>query len=131
VVRLDTSFRYSDPQRMITYGAGDTINGGLAWTRPVRIGGLQAQSNFLLRPDLVTIPLPSMGGSAAVPSTVDVYINNMKTFSQEVPAGPFGVSNIPLLSGAGNAELVIRDSAGHETKSTLPFYASSSLLYRG
>jgi len=38
------------------------------------------------------------------------------------------VSNIPLLSGAGNAELVIRDSAGHETKSTLPFYASSSLL---
>jgi outer membrane usher protein len=131
VVRLDTSFRYSDPQRMITYGAGDTINGGLAWTRPVRIGGLQAQSNFLLRPDLVTIPLPSMGGSAAVPSTVDVYINNMKTFSQEVPAGPFGVSNIPLLSGAGNAELVIRDSAGHETKSTLPFYASSSLLSPG
>lgn len=131
VVRLDTSFRYSDPQQMITYGAGDTINGGLAWTRPVRIGGLQAQSNFLLRPDLVTMPLPSLGGSAAVPSTVDVYVNNMKTFSQEVPAGPFSVSNIPLLSGAGNAELVIHDSAGHETKSTLPFYASSSLLSPG
>ncbi len=131
VVRLDTSFRYSDPQRMITYGAGDAINGGLAWTRPVRIGGLQAQSNFLLRPDLVTMPLPSLGGSAAVPSTVDVYVNNMKTFSQEVPAGPFSVSNIPLLSGAGNADLVIRDSAGHETKSTLPFYASSSLLSPG
>jgi outer membrane usher protein len=131
VVRLDTSFRYSDQQRMITYGAGDAINGGLAWTRPVRIGGLQAQSNFLLRPDLITVPLPSLGGSAAVPSTVDVYVNNMKTFSQEVPAGPFSVSNIPLLSGAGNAELVIRDSAGHETKSTLPFYASSSLLSPG
>jgi outer membrane usher protein len=131
VVRLDTSFRYSDQQRMITYGAGDAINGGLAWTRPVRIGGLQAQSNFLLRPDLVTMPLPSLGGSAAVPSTVDVYVNNMKTFSQEVPAGPFSVSNIPLLSGAGNAELVIRDSAGRETKSTLPFYASSSLLSPG
>jgi outer membrane usher protein len=131
VVRLDTSVRYSDQQRMITYGAGDAINGGLAWSRPVRIGGVQAQSNFLLRPDLITMPLPSLGGSAAVPSTVDVYVNNMKTFTQDVAAGPFSVNSVPLISGSGNAELVIRDSAGHETRSTLPFYASSSLLSPG
>lgn len=131
IVRLDTSFRYSDQERMITYGAGDVINGGLAWSRPVRIGGVQAQSNFLLRPDLITMPLPSLGGSAAVPSTVDVYVNNMKTFSQEVAAGPFSVRNVPLISGFGNAELVIRDSAGHETRSTSPFYASASLLSPG
>lgn len=131
VVRLDTSFRYSDQERMITYGAGDAINGGLAWSRPVRIGGVQAQSNFLLRPDLITMPLPSLGGSAAVPSTVDVYVNNMRTFSQEVAAGPFSVRNVPLISGAGNAEVVIRDSAGHETRSTSPFYASASLLAPG
>ncbi len=98
VVRLDTSFRYSDPDRMIAYSAGDAINSGLAWSRPIRIGGLQAQSNFSLRPDLVTMPLPSLGGSAAVPSTVDVYVNNMKTFTQEVAAGPFSVNNIPLIS---------------------------------
>lgn len=131
VIRLDSSFRYSDQQRMITYGAGDAISGGLAWTRPVRIGGIQAQSNFLLRPDLITMPLPSLGGSAAVPSTVDVYVNKMRTFSQEVSAGPFSVNNVPLISGSGSAELVIRDSAGHETKSTLPFYASSNLLSPG
>jgi outer membrane usher protein len=131
VVRLDTSFRYSDQARMITYGAGDAINGGLAWSRPVRIGGIQAQSNFLLRPDLITMPLASLGGSAAVPSTVDVYVNNMKTFSQEVAAGPFSVRNVPLISGSGNAEVVIRDSAGHETRSTSPFYASASLLSPG
>ncbi|QDW36461.1 fimbrial biogenesis outer membrane usher protein [Bradyrhizobium sp. KBS0727] len=131
VVRLDTVFRYSDQQRMVTYAAGDVINGGLAWSRPVRIGGLQAQSNFSLRPDLITMPLPSLGGSAAVPSTVDVYVNNMKTFTQEVAAGPFSVKNVPLISGSGNAELVIRDSAGHETRSVSPFYASASLLSPG
>ena len=131
IVRLDTSFRYSDQQRMITYAVGDTINGGLAWSRPVRIGGFQAQSNFQLRPDLITMPLPSLGGSAAVPSTVDVYVNNMKTFTQEVAAGPFSVNNVPLISGAGSAEVVIRDAAGHETRSTSPFYASSNLLAPG
>jgi outer membrane usher protein len=131
IVRLDTVFRYSDQQRMVTYAAGDVINGSLAWSRPVRIGGLQAQSNFLLRPDLITMPLPSLGGSAAVPSTVDVYVNNMRTFTQEVAAGPFSVQNVPLISGSGNAELVVRDSAGHETRSVSPFYASANLLSPG
>ena len=131
LIRLDSSFRYSDQERMISYRAGDAISGGLAWSRPIRIGGLQAQSNFALRPDLITMPLPQLGGTAAVPSTVDVYVNNIKTFSQNVGAGPFSVNNVPLVSGAGNAQLVIRDSAGHETRTTLPFYASASLLAPG
>jgi len=38
-----------------------------------------------------------------------------RTFSQDVGTGPFSVSNVPMISGAGNAELVIRDAAGHET----------------
>ena len=95
------------------------------------IGGVQAQSNFGLRPDLITMPLPMLGGTAAVPSTIDVYVNNIKTFSQDVGAGPFSLNNVPIVSGAGNAQLVIRDSSGHETKTTLPFYASPSLLAPG
>ena len=130
-IRLGTTFRYSDQERMITYRAGDAISGGLAWSRPVRIGGVQSQSNFALRPDLITAPLPTLGGTAAVPSTVDVYVNSIKTFSQDVGPGPFSLSNVPLVSGAGNAQLVIRDSSGHETKTTLPFYASSILLAPG
>jgi len=127
-LRLDTTYRYSDPERLITYRAGDEITGGLGWTRSIRIGGLQAQRNFLLRPDLVTVPLPLLGGTAAVPSTVDLYINNIKTFSQDVGAGPFSLSNVPMVSGSGNASLVVRDAAGHVTTSTQPFYASPSLL---
>lgn len=130
-IRLNSSFVYSDQERMISYRAGDAINGGLGWTRPIRIGGVQAQSNFALRPDLITMPLPMLGGTAAVPSTIDVYVNNIKTFSQDVGAGPFSLNNVPLVSGAGNAQLVIRDSSGHETKTTVPFYASPSLLAPG
>jgi outer membrane usher protein len=130
-IRLGTSFRHSDPERLMSYVAGDTITGGLPWSRPIRIGGLQVQSNFALRPDLVTSPLPVVGGSAAVPSTVDLYVNNVKTFSQEVASGPFSISNVPAISGAGNAELVVRDSAGRETRMVTPFYASSSLLAPG
>src|SRR5712691_848912 len=100
-LRLDTAWTYSNPETLMTYRAGDTISGGLGWTRPIRLGGLQVQRNFALRPDLVTLPLPGFSGSAAVPSTVDVYLNSVKTYSQEVPSGPYQLNNLPVLSGGG------------------------------
>ena len=116
---------------MTTYRAGDTINSGLAWTRPVRIGGLQVQRNFALRPDLVTLPLPSARGSAAVPSTADIYINNIKTSSQDVGPGPYALNNLPAFSGSGMARVVLRDSSGRTTEADLPFFVAASLLAPG
>ena len=130
-IRLDTTYAYSDQNTLITYRAGDIITGGLAWTRPIRIGGIQVQRNFTLRPDLITLPLPSFRGSAAVPSTVDVYINNLKTFSQDIGTGPYQITNVPVVTGDGVARIVLRDASGHETVSTQPFYASSTLLAPG
>src|SRR5690606_611725 len=72
--RLDTSWTYSDPNSMHTFRAGDLITSGLSWTRPTRLGGLQFQKNFDLRPGLITMPVPGFTGSAAVPSTVDVIL---------------------------------------------------------
>jgi outer membrane usher protein len=126
-LRLDTTFAYSHPDSLVTYRAGDSISGALAWTRSIRFGGLQAQRNFGLRSDLVTAPLPSFSGSAAVPSTLDVYLNNSKTYTQEVPPGPFQVNNLPLISG-GEARLVLRDASGREIETTLPFYTSPQML---
>ena len=131
VLRLDSTFTYSDPATLIKYRAGDIITGSLAWTRPIRIGGLQAQRSFGLRPDLVTLPLPAAQGSAAVPSTADVYINNIKTFSQNISSGPYRLTNLPVTTGSGTVRVVIRDASGHETVSTLPFYTSPNLLAPG
>src|SRR5262249_39829122 len=97
-VRLDTTWMLSDPRSLVTYRAGDLISGGLTWTRPVRLAGVQIQRSFSLRPDLITMPLPQFGGTAAVPSTLDVYVNNVRTFSQSIPGGPFEISNIPVFS---------------------------------
>src|SRR5882757_1635876 len=131
LIRLDSTWAYSDMDRLITYRAGDTISGGLSWTRPVRLGGLQMQHSFALRPDLITMPIPSLSGSAAVPSTIDVYTQNVKTFTGSVPQGPFQVTNLPIVTGAGTASVVIHDSLGRQAVTTLPFYASNQLLSAG
>ncbi|NLR98006.1 fimbrial biogenesis outer membrane usher protein [Rhizobium sp. P38BS-XIX] len=131
LTRLNTTWSYSDPKNLVTYRAGDLTTGGLSWTRPVYFGGIQFQRNFTLRSDLVTEPLPAFAGTAAVPSTLEIYTQNVRTYSSDVPAGPFEVTNLPVFSGAGQATVVLRDSLGRETTQTLPFYSSNLLLRRG
>lgn len=129
--RLDTRWSYSDPDNLMTYNVGDIITGGLSWTRPTRLGGIQIRRNFTLRPDIVTMPLPELSGSAAVPSTVDIYIDNARRVSRSIPAGPFAVTNLPVITGNGMARMVVRDALGRETVSETPFYASADLLAKG
>lgn len=131
VRRLNTTWNYSDAERLITYNAGDLVSRGLPWTRSVYLGGMQIERNFSLRGDLVTLPMPVVSGSAAVPSTLDVYTQNVKTYSTEIPAGPFELSNFPVISGAGEAQVVLKDTLGRETRTTLPFYTSSEQLAKG
>ncbi|WP_171946431.1 fimbria/pilus outer membrane usher protein [Hyphomicrobium sp. CS1GBMeth3] len=130
-VRLETAWDYDDSERLLAYRLGDTISGALPWTRPVRMAGLQIQRDFSLRPDIITMPLPSVSGSAVVPSTVDVYVNNAQVYSSDVPAGPFEIANIPVVSAGGQAQVVVRDAAGRESMTTAPIYASSLLLKPG
>lgn len=130
-LRLDTTWSYSDVKSLRVFNVGDAISGGLAWTRPVRFGGFQMQKNFGLRPDLIATPLLQASGSAAVPSTVDIYVNNFKTHTQEVGTGPFSINQIPSVSGSGNARIVIKDATGREEETIKPFYISANLLRKG
>jgi len=131
VVRLDATWTLADPEALRQLRVGDVVAGGLPWTRPVRLGGGQVARDFGIRPDLVTFPLPSIGGSAAVPSTVDVLVDGVRRASGSTEPGPFVVRQLPLVTGAGEVSVVVRDALGRESVSTLPFYVSGSLLAPG
>ncbi len=129
-LRLDSTYTLSNQARELTGRAGDTISGGLAWTRPIRFGGLQLQRDFGLRPDLVTQPLPNVSGSAAVPSTVDVFVNSVKAYSQDVAPGPYTLTNLPVVSG-GTAHVVVTDATGRSSDTAVPFFSAPNLLAGG
>lgn len=131
LVRLDTTYTFSSPDRMQRWRAGDVVSGALRWNRAVRLGGLQVSSDFSLRPDLITYPLPTLGASAAVPSTVSVLINGISQYSQTVPPGPFRVRTLPGVTGAGEVAVTVEDAVGRQTFVSLPFYASTALLTPG
>ncbi|WP_323120950.1 fimbria/pilus outer membrane usher protein [Burkholderia alba] len=129
--RYDTSWSRSDPQTLTTTQFGDTISSSLAWTRSLRLGGFQWRSNFALRPDLVTFPVPALPGSAVVPTAVDLYVNNVRQFSGNVPSGPFVINNVPGITGAGNATVITRDALGRTISTSLPLYIDTRLLASG
>ncbi|KUZ98490.1 usher protein [Burkholderia ubonensis] len=130
-IRLDSTYTLSDPDTLRRYRLGDFITGSVSWTRPVRLGGAQVTSDFSLRPDLVTFPLPLVSGSAAVPSTVDVLANGTRLFSRQVEAGPFEIPQLPVVTGAGTISVTLTNALGRQVVATLPFYASSALLAPG
>ncbi len=130
-VRYDTSWTRSNPRTLTTTQIGDTISSSLSWTRSLRLGGVQWRSNFGLRPDLVTFPVPALSGSAVVPTSVDLYVNNVRQFSGDVPSGPFVINSVPGITGAGNATVVTRDALGRSIATSIPLYVDTRLLAPG
>lgn len=130
-VRHSTSWSYSNEQTLRTVTAGDVVTGSLAWTRPVRLGGFSIERNFSIRPDLITYPLPDFSGEAAVPTSLDLFINGRKSTSAVVVPGPFTIDTAPSISGAGRATIVTTDALGRKVSREIPFYIANSLLKKG
>ncbi|WP_443628744.1 fimbria/pilus outer membrane usher protein [Candidatus Njordibacter sp. Uisw_002] len=130
-VRLDTTWTRDQPMQMASLLLGDGISGTSSWGGAIRFGGVQWATNFSTQPGVTSFPVPGMSGEAALPSTVDLYVDNALRMSREVPSGPFSIQDLPVRAGQGDARLVLTDILGREQIITLPFYATPRLLKQG
>lgn len=130
-LRLDSTWTHDMPAKMASVRLGDAISGVSQWGRSVRFGGVQWASNFGTQPSLITFPMPTLEGSATMPSTVDVYVNNALRLRRSVPSGPFSIQDLPVITGKGEVRMVVRDALGREQTISEPFYASGGLLAPG
>jgi outer membrane usher protein len=131
-VRLDTTWTLDRPERLASLRIGDSISGASRWWGgAVRFGGVQWASNFATQPGLVTMPLPSVRGESALPSTLELYVNDALRVRKDVPEGPFTVRDVPIVSGEGQIRVVVRDLLGREQVITQSYYASPRLLRAG
>ncbi|MGX7896146.1 hypothetical protein [Tsuneonella sp. HG222] len=126
--RLDTSANLYIPDKGLAVTAGDLISAGGQSQRALRLGGLKIASDFSLRPDLVTVPLPSFSGQVAVPTGIDIISNDRRTSLGEIEPGEFTVRNLPGTEGRGEVSVVLRDSIGREIIQSTRFYVSRAML---
>lgn len=129
--RLETTFTRDFPAANTTLRIGDTTTRRAMWGRDIYYGGVRFGSNFALTPGFVSQPLPALRGLSAAPSTVELYVNDVLRQVSTVPPGPFVIDNFPLLSGNGEARLVVRDLLGRETVVVQPFFSNALMLARG
>ena len=129
--RLETTFTRDFAQQRLTLRLGDSSTRGGVGARSVYFGGVQLTRNFALAPGFLTQPIPIIQGTSSAPSTVELYINDVLRQTSNVPTGPFAISNFPLLTGSGQARVVVRDVLGRETVVVQPFFSHSSLLEQG
>ncbi|RUO28081.1 hypothetical protein CWE12_12735 [Aliidiomarina sedimenti] len=131
VIRLDTQWRYDNPERMTTLIVGDSISRSASWNRATRFAGVQWGTNFSTQPEMLTMPTLSFVGEASQPSTIDLFINEALRFRTEVPAGPFSIDDLPAITGYGEARMVVTDILGREQVIQQNYFANRRMLRAG
>lgn len=129
--RLDTTWHHAEPDTLWRTTVGDALSCGGELAPTLRFAGVQMRSDFGLQPEQVHHPLPSVQGSAQVPSGIDLLINDRPAGSVAVGSGPFSLDTLPTVTGAGEIRIVQRDLQGIEQVRSVPYYTSPRLLRSG
>lgn len=60
-----------------------------------------------------------------------MYVNNALVSRSNIPSGPFSITNIPIITGQGDVNVVVTDILGREHVINMPSYGSSAMLKSG
>ena len=126
-----TYFNIDSPQNLRRYTAGDAFVGFDILGGSLDIAGITLSRQYSLQPYLIRSPSLDLTGTAATPSTVEVYVNGQLTNRIQVAPGVFTLRDLPVTGGVGSTRLVVRDAFGRETVQDTSFYYSTSILRKG
>ncbi|WP_407579584.1 fimbria/pilus outer membrane usher protein [Citrobacter koseri] len=129
--RLNTNWTYSNPEYRLSIITGDSNTSGLSWSRSVRFGGITITRDYTLQPSMNTEAKSVLTDSVALPSSVDLYVNGVKSSTQKVPPGQFSLSTSPTFTGGGSAEVIITDINGRKRTVSLDIYGTQNMLAAG
>ena len=130
-IRLDTKLVREFPHLMATLTVGDSVSAINPWSRQVTYGGIRWASDFSTQPAFVPIVLPNLAGQATQPSTVDIFVNGVRTSQQKVDPGPFAINSVPVITGQGEVQMVVTDVLGQQQIITQAYISARELLRPG
>ena len=131
LIRLETYAIHDDPSGPTRLSIGDSFTHIASWQQPVRFGGVKWGTDFSLQPGFIAFPTPSFNGQAQLPSSIQLYVNNVLNYQGQVEQGPFSLNRLPVVSGAGDVSIVVKDMLGVEHRVVSSYYISTNLLRPG
>ena len=129
--RLATNLTLDWRDRLTSIVFGDTTATGDALGGGGMLGGVSVARNYGLDPYYVFLPTQQLSGTALTPSTVEIYVNVQLVRRATLPPGQFTVQNLPVTSGSGQTQVVIRDAFGNAQTVATPYYLALGTLAKG
>lgn len=128
MTRLNSTFSIDFPKHYTQLVVGDSTTVMNPFVSSMRYGGVSFGTNFTDRPDFVYWNAPTLRGSAALPSKVDLLINGISIYQQQVIPGDFVLQTGANIQQAGDAQLVVEDVLGNRTVQSFPLMINNRLL---
>jgi outer membrane usher protein len=129
--RLATNLTLDWRDRLTSIIFGDMNAAGDALGGVAMMGGVSVARNYGLDPYYVFLPTQQLSGTALTPSTVEIYVNGQLVRRATLPPGQFTVQNLPVTSGSGQTQVVIRDAFGNSQTVATPYYLALGTLAKG
>lgn len=130
-VRLNSYWQKDNYDKIHTTIIGDTISSSGSWGSSLSFLGVHYGTDLAINPNLSIRPVLNSKGIATLPSTVDLYVNNVLVRKNKIDPGPFEIDNIPMNTGGGIVSIVTTDIMGRQEIVNMPFYTAGSLLQPG
>ena len=129
--RLATQAIYDDTERLNRWTLGDSAatSGTLGSNFPLI--GLNLTRLYAMNPGFVRQPLATFGGSALLPSQIEVLASGVPIYRGDVKPGTFELRDLYYASGARTIDVRVRDALGRVETITFPFYFAEGLLAKG
>ena len=128
MLRLNSTFSIDFPQNYTRLMLGDSTTVMNPFMNSLRFGGLSFGTSYTERPDFIYWNAPTLRGSAALPSKVDLLLNGVSIYQQQVTPGDYALQTGASIQEAGNAQVVVEDVLGNRTVQSFPLMINNRLL---
>ena len=129
--RLDTALLLDFPEYTARLTVGDSVTGPGTLGDSVRFTGVHWATDYATRPGLTPFSLPVVNGTANVPSSIEIYVNNALVQRTNVDAGPFQLNDIPVPVGEGAVDIRMRDMMGQVQQLSVPYLVTPQIIAAG
>jgi outer membrane usher protein len=130
-VRGMTNLTLDEPAALRRTIVGDAYGNSAGLGGALLVAGLSIAREYSLDPYRLRSPLPGVTGFAPTPSTLQIYVNGALRREVQLPPGTYDISNLPVVSGAGNVQTVLKDAYGRSEVVSWRYYYTPTLLARG
>ncbi len=129
--RGDVRLVHDLPEDMVRLAAGDLSYPVTGFQSFQRMGGVTVARNFDLQPYRVSEPTGQTSFFLKSPSRVDILVNGRRVQTLQLDAGPFDISDFPVVTGSNDVEILITDATGRTEVKSFDIVSGTNLLAAG